>query len=54
MPDNTDFLMLPVMLDKCHYESLLNGTLTLVDIARLHDAISVMDENARRLSEASK
>lgn len=34
----------------CSYESLLNGSLTLVDIARMNDAIDVTDENARRLA----
>lgn len=51
MPDRTDWLMYPVMMGKCRYESLIDGTLDLMDLARLHDAISVMEENARRLAE---
>jgi len=45
MPDGTDWLMVPVMQNVCRYESLVDGTLDLVDIARLHDAISVMNRN---------
>lgn len=50
MPDGTDWVMKPVLRGLCQYESLLSGRLTLVDLARMNDAITVNDENARRLS----
>jgi len=33
----------------CRYESLLDGTLTLEDIARMNDALDVRAENQERL-----
>jgi len=42
--------MRPVIRGCCQYESLLNGRLCLLDIARMNDAIDVFDENARRLA----
>ena len=50
MPDETDWLLAPVMRGLCFYESLLNGSLDLMDLARLNDAIVVYDENRRRLT----
>jgi hypothetical protein len=43
--------MRPVLRGCCQYESLTEGRLTLLDLARLNDAIDVADENARRLSK---
>jgi len=34
----------------CKYESLLDGTLTLEDVARMNDALDVRAENDRRLA----
>jgi uncharacterized protein DUF6889 len=42
--------MRPVLRGCCSYESLIDGKLSLVDLARLNDAIDVSDENARRLT----
>ena len=42
--------MRPVLRGCCAYESLIDGKLSLLDIARLNDAIDVADENARRLT----
>jgi hypothetical protein len=42
--------MRPVLRGCCSYESLIDGKLSLLDIARLNDAIDVADENARRLT----
>lgn len=42
--------MRPVTRGCCLYESLIEGRLTLLDVARMNDAIDVMDENARRLA----
>lgn len=45
MPDGTDFLMRPVLAGLIKYESLKDGTLDLVDIAALNDALDVRDDN---------
>ena len=47
-----DWLMRPVLAGCCRYESLLDGTLNLVDIARMNDSLDVRDENERRVHEA--
>lgn len=52
MPDGTDWLMKPVLRGLCRYESLTDGSLTLLDLGRLNDALEVQDENERRLLEA--
>jgi hypothetical protein len=52
MGSGEDWLLRPVIEGCCQYESLLNGTLDLVDIARLNDALDVRAENERRVSEA--
>ncbi len=46
--------MRPVLEGCCKYESLLDGTLTLADIALMNDAISVRNENTRRAEEAAR
>jgi hypothetical protein len=48
MPDRTDWLMTPVMAGLCKYESLTNGAIDLVDVARMNDALMVRAENERR------
>jgi hypothetical protein len=35
----------------CRYESLLDCTLDLADIATLNEALDVQEENARRMRE---
>lgn len=45
-----DFLMRPVLRNLCRYESLVDGTLRLIDFARMNDALDVMDENERRMN----
>lgn len=42
--------MRPVLRGACKYEGLIDGSLSLIDLARLNDAIDVFDENARRLA----
>lgn len=43
------------MLAGCiQYESLLDGTLGLEDVALLNDALDVRDENERRYLEAKE
>lgn len=46
--------MRPVLRGLCKYESLKDGTLDLCDLADLNEAISAMDENAHRASEAAR
>lgn len=47
----------PVLAGLCKYESLLDGTLDLADIALMNDALAVKADNealARRLAETRK
>lgn len=44
-----DWLMQPVLAGMCSYESLINGALDLVDIARMNDALAVSNENQARM-----
>lgn len=46
-----DFIMRPVLRGLCSYESMLNGTLRMVDLARMNDALDVYDENEARLNQ---
>jgi hypothetical protein len=52
MGEGDDWLMRPVLAGMCRYESLKNGTLDLLDIARMNDALDVQSENERRIHEA--
>lgn len=54
MPDETDWLMRPVMEGMCRYESLEDGTLDLEAVARMNDALDVRAENQRRFDVASR
>lgn len=54
MEDGLEFIMRPVVRGLCRYESLTNGSLRLVDIARMNDVLDVFDENERRLSNPGK
>jgi len=46
--------MRPVLAGCVKYESLIDGTLTLEDIARINDALDVQDENGRRTMAAER
>ena len=46
--------MQPVVEGLCKYESLIDGSIGLVDVARMNDAISVRNENQRRMEEAAR
>lgn len=48
MTSGDDFLMRPVLRGMCKFESLLDGTLGLADIAEMNEAIDVEDENRAR------
>jgi hypothetical protein len=52
MGEGDDWLMRPVLAGMCHYESLINGAIDLLDIARMNDALDVQSENERRIHEA--
>lgn len=55
MPDGNDWIMRPWVRGKAvAFESLKNGTLDLIDIAIMNDAIDVSDENERRSIAANK
>lgn len=41
--------MRPVDQGYCKYESLVDGTLGILDLALMNDAITVKEENIRRL-----
>ena len=49
-----DWLMRPVLAGCCKYESLIDGTLGLIDVARMNDALTVNVENERRAMVAAK
>jgi hypothetical protein len=51
MASGEDFLFRPVLRGLCKYESLLDGTLRLVDIAKLNEALDVEFENQRRMRD---
>lgn len=46
--------MRPVLRGCVRYESLLSVDLSLVDIARINDALDAQDENEARYIEANK
>lgn len=54
MADDEDWLLRPVIEGCISYESLVNGTVDLVDIARLNHALDVKVENERRYQEANQ
>lgn len=51
MPDGEGWLMRPVARQMCRYESLLDGTLSLFDLARMNDFLDIEDENRARVAE---
>lgn len=51
MKDGEGFLLRPVLSQLCRYESLIDCTLDLADIATLNEALDVRDENTRRVNE---
>lgn len=54
MENSENWLMSPVLAGLCKYESLLDGTLDLFDIARMNDALLVKSENDYRATEAAR
>lgn len=47
-----DWVMRPVLEGLCSYESLVNGSVSLGDVARMNEALDVRDENTYRISKA--
>ena len=54
MGDEEDWLLRPVLHGMCKYESLIDGTLGIADIARMNDALDVKEENEARARRAQK
>jgi hypothetical protein len=54
LPNGEDWLLRPVIRGLCKYESLIDCTLGLEDIALLNDALDVQEENESRYKEANK
>ena len=54
LPDGEDWLLRPVLRGACRFESLIDGTMDLADVALLNDALDVQDENETRFREANK
>jgi len=54
MPDSEDWLWRPVAAGMCKYESVIDGTLSLADIATMNDILTVKQENEVRYMEANK
>jgi hypothetical protein len=51
MPDGEGYLLRPVGAQMCRYESLLDGSIDLFDIARMNDWLDVENENRARVAE---
>lgn len=54
MQESEDWVMRPVLEKCCNYESLIDGTLDLEDIARMNEALDVRMENERKYHEANE
>jgi hypothetical protein len=52
MIEDEDWLLRPVLRGLCKYESLIDGTLGLEDIALLNEALDVEAENRFRIEKA--
>jgi hypothetical protein len=53
LPDGEDWLLRPVLRGMCKYESLIDCTLSLADVALMNDALDVQEENEMRYREAN-
>ena len=49
-----DWLLRPVIAGMCKYESLIDGTLTMVDVAIMNDALDVRADNDYLAAEAAE
>jgi hypothetical protein len=51
--DGEEWLLRPIGEGMCRYESLKDGTLDLVDIARMNEYLDVRAENRARIEDAA-
>ena len=54
MANGEDWLLRPVSAGFCKYESLIDGSLGLEDVANMNEAIDVMEENRARIRKAQQ
>ena len=54
MPDDKDWLYRPMMRGLCRYESLIDGTLHIEDLAEMNAVLDAADENQRRIARAAE
>ncbi len=54
LPDGLSWLLTPVRRGMCRYESLLDGTLSLTDVALMNDLILAEGENESRAYKAAE
>jgi hypothetical protein len=54
MSQGEDWLLRPVLAGCCRYESLVDGTLGLEDVAILNEALDVQHENEWRYMDAKE
>lgn len=54
MTENEDWVMRPAMEGLCKYESLKDGTLDLLDVARMNEAIDVRNTNQELYRKANE
>ena len=52
MNEEEDWVMRPVLEGLCKYESLIDGTLSLNDVARMNEALEIRQENEARFNQA--
>ena len=52
MATGEDWLLRPVIAGCCRYESLLDGSLSLEDMAVMNEALDVQAENEKRCMKA--
>lgn len=53
MAEGLEWVLRPVERGWCKYESLIDGTLDISDIALMNDALDVLEENRARAHEAA-
>lgn len=54
MNEGEEWVMRPVLEGLCRYESLIDGTLDLADLDRMHEALDVRAELRARYEEAQR
>ena len=54
LPDGEDWLWRPYMRRYCEYRELIDGTLSIEDVAMMNDLIDLYDENDARRQDAQE